>query len=165
MRLLVILVVFLVAGCEQSEFSDLKLFMDQAGQGGQHALEPLPQLKQAELYEYVPNEFPDPFKPRSMKPTRSSGGLQPDLNRQKEFLEGFPLDALRMVGTLQKGGQTYALVKTPENALHRVKKGNYMGMNYGLVIAVSETGVELKEMIQDGSGDWAESKAILPLQE
>lgn len=165
MRLLILLAVFLLSGCEQNEFSDLKLFMEQAGQGGQHALEPLPQLKQAEEFEYVPNEFPDPFKPRSMKPSRSSGGLQPDMNRQKEFLEGIPLDALRMVGTLQKGGQTYALVKTPENALHRVRKGNYMGLNYGLVVAISETGIELKEMIQDGSGDWAESKAILPLQE
>jgi type IV pilus assembly protein PilP len=125
----------------------------------------LPQLKQAEVIDYIPGEYADPFKPRSMKSKGSSSGLQPDMMRQKEFLEGFPLDALRMVGTLQKGGQIYALVRTPENALHRVKAGNYIGLNHGLIIAVNETGIELKEIIQDGAGDWAESKATLALQE
>lgn len=165
MRLTVLLLAFLLAACERDEFADLKTFMARAGQDGQHALEPLPQLKQVEEFDYRPGEFPDPFKPRIMKPSQGAGGIQPDMNRQKEFLEGFPLDALRMVGTLQKGGQRYALIKTPDGTLNSVKKGNYMGQNYGLVVAITESGVELREMLQDGAGAWIESKAVLALQE
>jgi len=165
MRLTVLLLAFLLAACERDEFADLKTFMAQAGQDGQHSLEPLPQLKQMEDFQYQPGEFPDPFKPRSMKPTQGAGGIQPDLNRQKEFLEGFPLDALRMVGTLQKGGQLYALIKTPDGSVNSVKKGNHIGQNYGLVVGITESGVELREMLQDGAGAWTESKAIMALQE
>ena len=74
-------------------------------------------------------------------------------------------DALHMVGTLEKDGQLYALIKTPDGALHRVKKGNYMGQNYGVVVGINDTAVELKEMVQDAAGDWIESKATVALQE
>ncbi len=70
-----------------------------------------------------------------------------------------------MVGTIIKGGQLYALVRTPENTLYKVRKGDHMGQNYGLIISISDTGIELREIIQDGVGDWTESKATLSLQE
>lgn len=165
MRLLIPLFALLLAGCAQDEFADLKTFMAQAGQDGQQALDPLPQLQQIEEFHYSPGEYPDPFMPRSMKPSRGSGGLQPDLNRQREFLEGFPLDALRMVGTLEKGGQRFALIKTPDGAINGVKKGNYLGQNYGLVVGITESGIELREMVQDATGEWTESKAMMALQE
>lgn len=165
MRLLIPLFALLLAGCAQDEFADLKSFMAQAGQDGQHALEPLPQIQQIEEFHYLPGEYPDPFMPRSMKPSRGSGALQPDLNRQREFLESFPLDALRMVGTLEKGGQRYALIKTPDGSVNGVKKGNYLGQNYGLVVGIAESGIELREMVQDATGEWTESKAMMALQE
>ncbi|MEW5771023.1 MAG: pilus assembly protein PilP [Pseudomonadota bacterium] len=165
MRTAIVFCVLLLAGCGQDEFADLKTFMAQAGQGGQHALEPMPALKPTTEFSYDPADLPDPFKPRSMKAKSGSGGLQPDMSRPKEFLETFPLDALRMVGTLRKGGVLYALVKTPDNALYRVRVGNYLGQNFGRIVGVTETAIELKEMTQDGAGDWAESKASLALQE
>jgi type IV pilus assembly protein PilP len=154
-----------LAGCQQSEFADLQAFMQQAGQGTQPALEPLPPLKQVTDYTYEPGEMPDPFKPRIMKSSRSGGGLQPDMSRQKEVLENFPLDALRMVGIIQQKGQMFALIKAPDNVLHRVRKGQYMGQNYGLVVGITDSGVELKELTQDGAGDWTESQATVALQE
>lgn len=165
MRLSVLFLSILLAGCEQDELADLKAFMAQAGQEGQHTLEPLPQLMQWEEFGFEPGEHLDPFTPRSMKASRSSGGIQPDMSRQKEYLEGFPLDALRMVGTLQQAGQRYALIRTPDGAVARIKKGNYMGQNYGLVIEISDAAVELREMIQDGAGEWSETKASMALQE
>lgn len=165
MRLWIFLFVGLLAGCEQDEFADLKSFMAQAGQEGQHALEPLPQLVQWEEYGFEPSEHPDPFKPRIMKASQGTGGIQPDMSRQKEYLESFPLDALRMVGTLQQKGQRFALIRTPDGAITRVKKGNFMGQNFGQVVGISDAAVELKEMIQDGAGEWSESKASLALQE
>lgn len=165
MRLSVLLLALLLAGCEQDEFTDLKAFMAQTGQDGQHTLDPLPQLQALETFEFRPGEYPDPFNPSRLRPSQGSGDIQPDMNRQKEFLEGFPLDALRMVGTLQKDGQLYALIKTPEGAVNRVRKGNYLGQNYGLVVGITDSGVELREMLQDAAGAWTESKAVLALQE
>ena len=90
---------------------------------------------------------------------------QADLTRPRQPLEQFPLDGLRMVGTLNKGGQTYALIRTPENTLYRIRKGEYMGQNFGLVVAINDMGIELRETVQDGAGDWTETKATLALQE
>ena len=159
------LIFLMLVGCQQNEFSDLKAFMQQAGQGTQPALEALPPLKQVTEYTYEPGELPDPFKPRIMKSTKSGGGLQPDMSRQKEVLESFPLDSLKMVGTIKQKGQMFALIKAPDNVLHKVKKGNYMGQNFGLVVGINDSGVELKELTQDGAGDWTESQATVALQE
>ncbi len=157
--------VILLAGCAQDEHADLRAFMAQAGAGGQQALEPLPTVLVQEVFSYEPGELQDPFRPRTLKASKSGGAFQPDLTRIKQPLEYFPLDGLRMVGTLVKGGQTYALIRTPENKLHHIRKGQYMGQNFGLVVAISDTGIELRETVQDGAGDWTETKATLALQE
>ncbi len=156
---------FALTGCSQDQFADLREFMAQAGSAGQPPLESLPAVKPQEVFSYEPGELPDPFKPRSLKPAKGGGTMQPDLTRPKEALEQYPLDGLRMVGTLSKGGQVYALVRTPENTLYRVKKGDHMGQNFGLVIGISDASIELRETVQDGVGDWTESKATLALQE
>ncbi|HET7402374.1 MAG TPA: pilus assembly protein PilP, partial [Usitatibacter sp.] len=87
-----------------------------------------------------------------------------DLNRRKEPLEAFPLDQLKMVGTLQQGNDTYALVRA-DKTLYRVKKGNYMGQNFGLITDVTDSEIKLKEIVQDSGGDWAERQSVLPLLE
>lgn len=165
MRFAWLLPLLLLAGCAQDEFADLRAFMAQAGAGQQQPIEPLPPVKPQEAITYEADALPDPFKPRSLKPDKGSGAFMPDLTRPKGPLEQYPLDALRMVGTLTKGNQIFALVRTPENTLYRVKKGDYMGQNYGLVIAINDAGMELRETIQDGIGDWTEAKANLALQE
>jgi len=157
----------LLAGCGQDQFSDLREFMANAGTSGQPPLEPLPEVKPQVTFLYEPGNMPDPFKPRSLKPAKGGGEFQPDLTRPKGPLEQFPLEGLRMVGTIGKDGQQYALVRTPapENTLYRVKKGDYMGLNFGLVIGITDSGIELRETVQDGVGDWTETKATLALQE
>ena len=70
-----------------------------------------------------------------------------------------------MVGTLKKSGQLYALVRRPDNTLYRLAKGDRIGQNFGVIVSISESRIEIKEMIQDGAGDWTESKASLALQE
>jgi len=154
-----------LSGCGQEQFTDLREFMATTGSTGQAPLEALPAVKPQEIFSYEPGEMADPFKPRSLKPAKGGGGLQPDLTRPKEALENFPLDGLKMVGTLKKDAQMFALVRTPEGVLYRVKKGNHMGLNFGLVIDITETSIEISETVQDGVGDWAESQATLALQE
>ena len=108
-----LLAMLALAGCAQDEFADLRAFLDESGKGVQQKLEPLPPVKPQEEFTYAPAELPDPFRPRSMKAGKG-GGIQPDLNRPKGPLEQDPLDGLRMVGTLMKKGNLYALVRRPD---------------------------------------------------
>ena len=88
------------------------------------------------------------------------------MNRRKETLEAFPLETLKMVGTLERNRVRYALIKTPDHNLYKAKVGNYMGQNFGIVTAVSETVVTLKEVVQDpANGGWSERSASLQLLE
>jgi type IV pilus assembly protein PilP len=91
-------------------------------------------------------------------------GLKPDLQRRREPLESYPLDTLRMVGTLEQAGLRYALLQADKTVL-RVKVGNYVGQNFGMISRITESAVELKEIVQDASGEWIERPATLELQE
>ena len=64
---------------------------------------------------------------------RSGAGGGPDSDRSREFLEGFPLDTLGMVGTLYIGETMYGLVQTSDGLIHRVVPGNYLGQNDGRI--------------------------------
>lgn len=165
MRRASLLTLLLLAGCGQDEFADLREFLAKSGQGVHQGLDPLPPVQALQEFTYDPSDLPDPFRPRSMKPSKSGGGVQPDLARPKGPLEQDPLDGLRMVGTLHKGSQLYALVRRPDGTLYRVAKGDHIGQNFGVVLAISESNIEIKEIVQDGAGDWTESKATLALQE
>lgn len=153
-----------LAGCT-GEHSDLKQFVKDSDKNIVRRIDPLPQVKPFEPFTYEGFDLPDPFKPRKLVVRQSdSGGLQPDMNRRKEPLEAFPLEQLKMVGTLQQNKVIYALVKA-EKTLYRVKKGNYLGQNFGLITDVTDSDVKLKEIVQDGVGDWAERASSLPLLE
>lgn len=147
------------------EPSDLKKFITEADKTLPRRVDALPQVKPFEPFGYEGFDLPDPFKPRKLAVKQNDGGgLQPDLNRRKEPLEAFPLEQLKMVGTLQQGADIFALVKA-DKTLYRVKKGNYMGQNFGLITDITDSEVKLKEIVQDGTGDWAERVSSLPLLE
>jgi type IV pilus assembly protein PilP len=166
-RLLVpIAVAGVVAGCS-SELEELKTFVRESEKGLPRRIEPLPAVKPFEPFTYEGFDLPDPFQPRKLAPPKeggAGGGIAPDLNRRKEPLEAFPLEQLKMVGTLSQAGETYALVRA-DKTLYRVKKGNYMGQNFGLITQVTESEIKLKEIVQDSAGDWAERQSVLPLLE
>lgn len=90
--------------------------------------------------------------------------IAPELARRKEPLEASPLDAVAMVGSLIKAGKPVALVRV-DNLLYQVRAGNYLGQNFGRITKVSETGLSLREIVQDAAGEWIERTATLQLQE
>lgn len=155
----------LLVSCGGGEFSDLQQFVDQAGKDTKGRVEPIPEVKPYEPFQYVAFDLPDPFKPRKIAPARGGGGLEPDLNRRREPLEAYPLENLKMVGTLNRGANYYALIKTPDNSVVRVKNGNYMGQNFGMILQVTDAEVQLKEILQDTAGDWSERQSTLQLQD
>lgn len=153
-----------LTSCGGGSGDDLDQFMADAPKTMSTKVEPLPQVQ-----PYVPLQFnvdgsiADPFRPKKVV---STGTFQPNLSRPKEPLEAFPLENLKYVGALTKSKLTYGLIKTPDNTVQQVKVGNYLGTNYGLVTAINENEVTLKEIIQDElSGDWVERISSLSLQE
>lgn len=153
-------------GCAGSDHDDLKKFVENSSNGMRGRVDPLPQMAAYEPMTYDAFDLADPFQPRKIEPDKTAGaggGPAPDMNRRKEALEAFPLESLSMVGTLERGNKRFALVKTPDNNLYRIAPGNYMGQNFGLVAAVADTSVTLKEMIQDTNGSWTERTSTLQL--
>lgn len=94
----------------------------------------------------------------------SASLVAPELNRRKEPLEAYPLDAMTMVGSLDRAGQKVALVRV-DQLLHQVRQGNYLGQNYGRVMRISESDITLREIVQDAAGEWIERSTTLQLQE
>ncbi|VZQ78730.1 Uncharacterised protein [Escherichia coli] len=90
--------------------------------------------------------------------------IAPEMARRKEPLEAFPLDAMSMVGSLNKSGMPTALLKV-DNLIYQVRVGNYLGQNYGKITRITETAIQLREIVQDATGDWIERPATLDLQE
>ena len=158
-------VALLLSACGGESHQDLRTWMTEQGKGARGKLEPLPQIKPYEPFSYNAFDLPDPFKPRKIEATKGSSKLSPDLTRRKEPLEGFPLESLTMVGTLEKNKTVYALVRTPEKDVYQVRAGNYLGQNYGVVTGIGENEVKLKELVQDGAGDWTERSSTLQLQQ
>jgi type IV pilus assembly protein PilP len=152
-----------LAGCGGESHQDLRAWMNEQGKGARGKLEPLPQVKPYEPFAYNAFDLPDPFKPRKIEPAKGGGRLAPDLTRRREPLEAYPLEALNMVGTLEKGRTVYALVRTPEKDLYQVRQGNYLGQNFGVVTGVSDAEIRLKELVQDSAGDWTERSITLQL--
>jgi type IV pilus assembly protein PilP len=147
------------------QHSDLRQFVKESDNLPHGNIPPLPEAKPYAPFSYNAYDLVDPFKPRKIESPKSAagGGIQPNLTRRKEPLEVYPLENLRMVGTLQQNKVIYALIKGPDNSLYRVKTGNYMGQDFGLITEISEFSIKLKEILQDGGGDWTERVSILNL--
>ncbi len=157
----------LLGGCGIIGMSDLEEFVAQEKAKKAAKIEPIPQIKHYEAFAYVGGSRRDPFEAADPARTSNAGGsgLQPDLRRNKEPLEEFPLDALRMVGTIQLNGKDYALVVAPDKIVHRVTRGNYMGQNFGSITKISDTDVTLSELVPDGFGGWMQRAATLSLSQ
>jgi type IV pilus assembly protein PilP len=139
--------------------------MAEQGKGTRGRLDPVPQIKPYEPFAYNAFDLPDPFKPRKIEPNKGGSKLAPDLARRREPLESFPLESLTMVGTLERNKAVFALVRTPEKDIYQVRAGNYIGQDYGVIVGISDTDIKLRELVQDGAGDWTERTSSLQLQQ
>jgi type IV pilus assembly protein PilP len=167
--ILVIALGIMLAGCFGEEFGDLKAELKDKTKDLRGKIEPLPVVKPYEPVPYKAFDQADPFSSAKIELVTKSassggGGLKPDFNRPKEPLEAYPLESLKMVGVLQQRKASFALVKA-DVGLYRVKVGNYMGQNFGLITTITESQIQLRELVQDPTGDWTERQSTLQLQE
>jgi type IV pilus assembly protein PilP len=153
-----------VAACAGGS-ADLLEYIDdvKARPGGR--IEPLPQIKPYDTFAYQASDLRSPFMPDQPNAPGNIAGPQPVENRNKEYLEQFPLDTLDMVGTLDRSGKTFALVQTLDGLVHRVIAGNYLGQNDGRVIAISDAEISLEELVSDGIGGFFKRSAAIGLSD
>ncbi len=165
---LAVLASMLLSACG-NDMSDLEVWVAEVKARKTTQIDPIPQMKQYEAYAYVGDNRRDPFvtsPDTQQRPEAVDGSaLRPDLNRNKEPLEEFPIDALRLVGVVTFGAKTYAMVKAPDAVIHRVTIGDHLGQNYGRINKVTEAEVSLTEIIPDGFGGFIERPAALAAAE
>lgn len=162
----IILSCLLLLGCGGEEHEDIKAWMQESTKDMKGRVPPLPQIKPFPLIAYDSGSLVDPFRAARIEPEKKAGGggLRPDFDRRREPLEAYPLESLKMVGTLQKKSAMHAIIQADKN-VHQVRTGNYLGQNFGVVTRVTDSAVALKELIQDPNGDWTERESTLQLQE
>jgi type IV pilus assembly protein PilP len=170
-RLIVVAGVALLAACGGEEQGELRQELASMTKDMRGKVDPLPQVRSYEPVPYKGDNLIDPFVPGRIVVSQAAGagagaggGVQPDLNRPKEPLESFSLEAIQMVGTLSQGKDMFALVRAGAN-LFRVKKGNYMGQNFGVITGIDEGQINLKEVVQDAGGDWVERSTTVQMSE
>ena len=150
------------------DMDDLDSYINEvkARPGGR--IEPLPEIAPYEVFTYVADAegMRSPFMPDTPQAAGpAAGGMSPDPDRPAEFLESFPLDTLRMVGTLDINETVYGLVQTSDGLIHRVVPGNYMGQNDGRITDITESEIVLVEIISDGIGGYIERDAAIGLSD
>jgi len=154
-----------LASCSQ-DISDLQTFISQTKSAHVGSVKPIPQFKPYESFSYSAADLRDPFVATidlEDDETTKTSLLNPDSTRPREPLEVFPLDTLSMVGILEQNDQLWGLIKDPQNIVHRVQVGQYMGQSEGRILEINETAIYLVEIVPDGIGGYIERDASIAI--
>jgi len=151
-----------LAGCSSGD-DDLQTFINETNKEAGGRVEPLPEVKPQQTYAYADMDRRSPFMPTS--PNAGNPNLRPDAHRNREFLEQYALDTMKMVGSIQLGGQLFGLVQTKDGIVHRVVVGNYIGQNDGKITGVTPSKIDVREIVPDGLGGYIERPTGLALND
>jgi type IV pilus assembly protein PilP len=157
-----VLAAMVAAGCSGGQ-SDLQKWIADTKKKPGGRIQPLPEVKPYETYVYAAANLRSPFQPQGPNSANGQANLRPSSRRSREFLEGFSLDTLRMVGTFKVGSNFYGLVQSKDGLVHKVQPGNYLGQNDGKVTEITGGRISLVEIIPDGLGGYIERPASLAL--
>jgi type IV pilus assembly protein PilP len=151
-----------LAGCSGGQ-SDLQKWIAETKKKPGGRIQALPEVKPYETYVYSASKLRSPFQPVGPNAANGLAGVRPSSRRNREFLEGFSLDTLKMVGTFKVGSSFYGLVQSKDGLVHKVQPGNYLGQNDGKVTEITGGKISLVEIIPDGLGGYIERPASLAL--
>jgi type IV pilus assembly protein PilP len=159
-----------LAGCGDGGVQEVKQWMNEVRRNTPVTVQKIAEPKKFTPFAYSAKNEMDPFSPAKLsvalaKAQAASGnGIKPDMERRKEPLESYPLDSIKMVGTLEKPGLTYALLQV-DKAVFQAKVGNHVGQNFGVITKITDADIQIKEIVRDAAGEWVERAAKLELQE
>ncbi len=165
-----LMLTLMLTACGDNGLSELQGWMNQVKKEASVRVTPVAEPKVFIPVAYNGKDLIDPFDPSKLLvvfarlKADSDNGLKPDFDRPKEALEGYALDGMKMVGTFDNHKNLQGLVQIGK-AVFPVVVGGYIGQNFGRVISINETRIDLVEVVQDASGEWTERKASLELQE
>ena len=172
-KFIIIVVSIFLTACQQAEKDDLNLFIAEIKAQQSIDIEPMPEISIYEKFLYSASDLRSPFIPTVLdipaiaeeeeEEEIVDNGIRPNKSRLKEELELFTRQELALVGTLEQDGQIWALIRTPEGIIHKVKQGNYLGKNDGKIIELTDAGLVLKEVVLDGKGGYVEQEITLAL--
>lgn len=160
----------LMAACSSDRVEDLRQYVAETKARPKAAIAPMPKIETLEPFVYKSEGRREPFSTQAVitPMVRNPNGADPsqlDTSRKKEPLEAFSLDTMKLSGMIERGGEVWAIIKAPDSIVYWVKRGNYLGQNYGKIIHITESKVDLTETIPDGSGGWQSRQASLVLAE
>ena len=156
-----------LSGCASGVDDELNEYINEVKDRPGGRIKPLPQINPYVAFQYKALEegVRSPFQPDRLNEPPRTAGPKPVQDRNKEYLEQFPLDSLAMVGTLDREGQTFGLVQTQDGMVHRVIAGNYVGQNDGQILAIDGAGIALEEIVPDGIGGFYKRPAEIGLKD
>lgn len=164
-----VLCTVLLGGCTGNDMQDLDIYVDSVKARPPAPIEPIPEFKEITPFVYLPGDRRDPFTPdnetKSQPVEPVTSGIAPDPTRPREELEQYPLDSLRMVGTLEQYETRSGLLTAPGGTLHRVNAGNYVGQNNGQIMQIAEDRIEVREIVADSMGQYRERQATIALRD
>lgn len=159
-----------LTACGDNGVSDVQQWMDSVKKDTRVVISKISEPKVYVPVAYSSKNQVDPFNPAKLlvvlarMRAESDNGLKPDMERRREVLEAFPLDTLKMVGVIEKTNMRQALIQV-DKTVYQAKVGNYVGQNFGLITKITDSEIEIKEIVQDAAGEWTERKSTLELQE
>ncbi len=161
-----LLLALLLAACDATPEADLHAWAAEVRRRHHPPPERTPDLAAAPAFRYEPAPGPDPFDPIRLSPVDGPAGaqLQPDLQRPREPLESWPLDSLRLVGSLRRAREVVALVEA-DKRVYPLRVGGHVGQDFGKVIAIGDKSVDIEELVAEGPGRWTKRRTQLVLQE
>jgi len=158
-----------LSGCDNgNQFGDLQTFMDEVRARPTGVIEPLPKFRPYEAFTYSAATLRSPFQPPVkidlVRRQKGSQQVKPDETRVKQFLEGFNIEQFEMVGTMANDSGTFALMHGG-GGVYRMKVGDYLGRNHGRIVSISDSQVDVVEIVPDGEGAWLERPRSISLKE
>lgn len=150
----------LLGGCSSRD-SDLDDFIARTKAETGAKVEPLREFHPYEPFSYTGADRRSPFVPGNS----SAAVVRQHVARNREFLEQFSLDTLKMVGTLTKEGKRYGLLQVRDGRVQRVSVGNYVGQNDGRITEIDDNKILVTEVVPDGLGGYVERPAAIAMGE
>ncbi len=168
-KLFIIAFVFSLVGCGEADHADLRQYIADQKRKPSGVIDPIPAFTPYEAFSYgaitLRSPFDIPIEEKELLVIEAQENVKPDLNREKEYLEGFPVAVMKFRGTLTKGGVLWALVDDGSGGIHPVTQGNYIGKNHGRIVSATNEQIDLIEIVSNGRQGWIERPRTIKLSE